>query len=442
MDSEVSVPSPLTEPVVTDIYTYEISPLQFAIPSPTVHTLLQALREKGYRRYKHAYCYEPIVDDLGPTHAWKRACFISDFIRSVRPDMSKTSVYNYGDYLAYCDGFADLNPNKHLHAFKNGVYDTTSAVFYPRGLVGGPVGPVGPAADSDGAAGAVARKYYPLDFDAVAAAAASAPAGVKRHGFQPHWRQWRDVPTPNFDAMIEKQALDGYVYDAKVANSEMIAVHQYLKAEVLRWIYVFIGRLLFDVGQHDTWGVVPLFVGAEGTLVDVIWSFFNGDDVGTYRNCSFNEHVLHEARIWHCDLTTTALDPRTFHGMVTGGFMELVRMRKPTITDVWRTPGFLTCSWDVDVRVDADRIVTIVMGGSSEEPDGGLDGPEGIEPAEGLGAAGLQDAIQAELPRILHKCCAAYLEAASDETYKGLSGESFTRLLPAYFRSHRLCTVN
>ena len=42
-------------------------------------------------------------------------------------------------------------------------------------------------------------------------------------------------------------------------------VRNTVPGDVQRWLYVLVGRLLFPVGQHDDWQVIPFLKGTAGT---------------------------------------------------------------------------------------------------------------------------------------------------------------------------------
>lgn len=74
---------------------------------------------------------------------------------------------------------------------------------------------------------------------------------------------WMKLPTPKIDKILDDQELS---------------------LEVKQWVWVFLGRLLFPVGLHDSWQVMPFFEGIAGsgksTLLKVIQMFFDPEDVG------------------------------------------------------------------------------------------------------------------------------------------------------------------
>ena len=55
-----------------------------------------------------------------------------------------------------------------------------------------------------------------------------------------HVDNWEDIPTPNFDRVLQ---------------------YQNFEPEVCKWAYVMGGRLCFDVGELDKWQIIPFFKG-------------------------------------------------------------------------------------------------------------------------------------------------------------------------------------
>jgi hypothetical protein len=97
----------------------------------------------------------------------------------------------------------------------------------------------------------VSCKYFDLDFD-------------------PHDDivDWWDIPTPNMQRVLEYQRLED---------------------DVSKWIYVFMGRLCFDVNEIDGWQVIPFLKGiarsGKSTLITkVCRKFYEIEDVSVLSN--------------------------------------------------------------------------------------------------------------------------------------------------------------
>ena len=81
------------------------------------------------------------------------------------------------------------------------------------------------------------------------------------------FNSWMKLPTPKIDKILKDQELS---------------------IGVIHWVWVLLGRLLFPVGKHDQWQVMPFFEGIAGsgksTLLKIIQMFFDPEDVGVITN--------------------------------------------------------------------------------------------------------------------------------------------------------------
>lgn len=86
------------------------------------------------------------------------------------------------------------------------------------------------------------------------------------------------------DEEEEEEVRHDYWMNLKSPNIDKILNDQELSPDVIHWVWVFIGRLLFPVGLLDSWQVMPFFEGIAGsgksTLLKVIQMLFNPEDVG------------------------------------------------------------------------------------------------------------------------------------------------------------------
>lgn len=178
--------------------------------------LLDCAMEKRYRK-AHGWCYEPVVVDGFNTHAWRPVCEIRDFVHEC---IRKETAWEYwccatsnlktipmvAEYLQGCRDyqFPDLNKRRGVYAFRNGVYLAHSDAF--RAFGESP-----PLADD-----VVACKYFDLDFDLF------------------EGRGWAGIPTPHFQGILD---------------------FQQFPREVCQWMYVLLGRLIYELNELDSWQV-------------------------------------------------------------------------------------------------------------------------------------------------------------------------------------------
>jgi len=200
--------------------------------------LLDTAMEKRYR--KHAgWVYEPIVYDGHETHAWRAVCEIKQFVyASTKKEVcweQWTNLTASGqnaklatEHLGASDDhqFPFLRKDRTVFAFRNGVYMAKEDRFHAFDTAG--------AGLSDTV---VAAKFFDADFDT-----------------HEDRDDWRDIPTPNMQRIMD---------------------HQEWPAGVQDWMYIVLGRLLYPVGSMDGWQIIPFLLGAaacgkclsKGTLV-------------------------------------------------------------------------------------------------------------------------------------------------------------------------------
>lgn len=125
--------------------------------------------------------------------------------------------------------------SKNLLAFRNGIYNSEDGSFYyydDSSIL-----------QND----KIPCKYFDLPFDDHIA----------------RIEDWRLIETPHFDSVLN---------------------YQEFSPEVYRWICVFLGRLLHDIGK-DNWQVMFNIYGSAGTgkslIAKIVSSFFDESDVGT-----------------------------------------------------------------------------------------------------------------------------------------------------------------
>jgi len=287
--------------------------------------VLDQAQKLGLKRYRGA-CYAeidspPILIKGKPrsfkTHAWRKFTEIPEFVNRCAPKETHLNMWKIAvdgpaknraieQLLKGFDmQFPDLEPNRHYHSFHNGIYDTINKKFYAYGS---------PTITQD----IVSCKYHDRAFD----------ENIMTY------ENWRDIPTPCFDrilqvqmehvvhvemgpaniplkwskndAILENRRLQKF-YELqleqareekwsleKIAEIKLRTVVQDTPIQnpecdlVMEWVYVFGGRILYPVNYIDTWQVMPMFVGRAGTgksLILSTWAkFFDDADVATLAN--------------------------------------------------------------------------------------------------------------------------------------------------------------
>ena len=70
--------------------------------------------------------------------------------------------------------------------------------------------------------------------------------------------------------------------------------YQEFDEDVSRWVYVFIGRLFFDLGELDNWQVAMFLEGVAGSGKSTITKIVN------YQSCANNSQIS------SCNLTNSS----------------------------------------------------------------------------------------------------------------------------------------
>jgi hypothetical protein len=403
--------------------------------------ILEELQKKDLRRYRGS-CYieiesDPVLVDSRPktfkTHSWRQYMEISEFVKRRAPKETKFEMWQNATTAGVLERvisnletgydlqFPDLVPDRHWHAFKNGLYYTIERTFYPYEH---------PRITPD----IVACKYH------------DAPFKTEIMDLE----DWRQVPTPLVEAILSPQ-LAGIKHvemnpstGAKVRYSEDEAteenarrlqkMNEALEAQgldpvdslpsdmtvdtgdvievpeghlVKEWAYIFLGRLLFELNVMDSWQMLPMFVGRAGTgksvLLTTAAKFFEESDVAVVSNDgqkTFGLETIFDKMLWMCkevkaDMT---LDQAQLQSMITGEEMSITRKGKTSLQVVWRSPGIIAgnelAAWSDNSGSMSRRLLLFYFNSKVSESD-----PH------------LQSKLRDEIPSLMHKCASAYAEA-------------------------------
>jgi len=364
--------------------------------------LLESIYEAGLQRY-HDSLYEKILWNGHFTHAWKIKKPIRDIIYE-KTEYAQTyqqwhnltsnasNIRNATEFLENCHDprMKDLVKDRHVFAFTNGIYNCKEAVsidgkisyvdhFYEYGS-----SDLTKQLDRD----IVACKFFKMEFnnfdDIV---------------------DWYDIPTPHLQKIFE---------------------YQEFEKDVIQWIYVFIGRLMFDLGELDNWQVALFLEGVAGsgksTITKLVKKFYETCDVGVLSNniekkfglSGLKDKLLMLAPEIKGDF---GLEQSEFQLLIEGGDMQLPVKFKESYYIEWKTPCLLAGNEPPDYTDNSGsisrRVVVTKFTKKVQEKDGDLD-----------------TKLVSELPYIMKKSACAYLAAVNK--YKG---QDFWNSLPVYFRN-------
>jgi hypothetical protein len=368
--------------------------------------LFQQISLHKYKRYR-GKCYEPVYvnnQDEYYTYAWKESKTIEDFIYAKTKKnehyeqwkwaTSAKDIYNKAClYLTSCkdDEFPELEKDRHIFSFKNGVYvtfdkknfkdnSTYKDYFYEYGTSH-------PLSQKN-----ISCKFFNIDFPT------------------DKYDNYMDIPTPNLDSIFDYQYNDHPQY-----------------IDILKWGYIMLGRMLYYVNELDQWQVMPFFKGKAGTgkgtiCTKVIKEFYELDDVGILSNdgektfglSGFYDKLVFIAPEIKGDIS---LSQATFQSMVSGEDVVVPIKHKRPIEIEWNVPGAMAGNQNPDYNDNsgsmARRMIIFefakIVSKQSKDP-------------------ALGSKIKKEIPYILKKCNLAYLDAVSKFGKKDVWS-----VMPSYF---------
>jgi hypothetical protein len=389
--------SALSDPTIMNSDKIErASPLQKCL----IFTLDQ-LYKAGYRRYG-TDCYEEIRTVEGyRTRAWSRKCTIEKFIRSLSPMASDFDNWenftSRGNVIrdvvdniskGFQPQFPDIVKRRHVWSFTNGVFvgkewipetETYDCRFYPY--------------ESDAFKRLdptiIACKYFDQVFQDYT-----------------HVDDWTQIPTPHVNTVLQ---------------------YQNFEDEACNWVYVMGGRLCFDIGEMDTWQIIPFFKGiarsGKSTLITKVFKrFYDGEDIGTLSNNiekKFGLSAIYKKLMFIApeikgDL---ALEQAEFQSIVSGEDVSVAVKNEKAQSIEWTTPGILggneIPNWKDNSGSVLRRILAWNFGKQVRNADPQLD-------------LKLRD----EMPRILLKCVRAYLDYSNKYRNKDIWD-----VVPDYFKT-------
>lgn len=360
--------------------------------------LLDSIYMSGLQRYGDSL-YEKITINGNFTHAWKEKISIKNFI------YDKTQFYvdqpqwhnltsntgnikNASDFLENCQDprIVDLKKDRHIFAFKNGIYNCK---------------------EYDKENNVYVDHFYEYGSEA-----------IKRLDISIVASKFFDIEFNNFDS------LDDW-YSISTPNFQSILDYQNFSEEVSRWIYVFVGRLFYDLGELDNWQVALFLEGVAGsgksTVTKIVKKFYEVCDVGVLSNniekkfglSSLKDKLIYLAPEIKGDL---CLEQSEFQLLIEGGDMQLPQKFKDSKYIEWKTPGLFAGNEPPNYTDNSGsisrRLVVAKFHKKVTDKDSDLDYK-----------------LSSELPSLIKKAACAYLSAVNE--YKG---KDFWSSLPEYFR--------
>ena len=388
-----------------EVQIFKFSPFDYTSTTDYQNLLIFLLHQaykKGYRRLGDA-CYEQIKTIQGyNTHAWRRVCTIREMIHRVIQKESNFQMWkaltksskiddSAATYLEHHEDveFPRLNVNRHVFAFKNGLLmlggfkkDANSMItedimpeFHPYDTY--------PVSDN-----VVACKYFDLDFN-----------------YEDYFKcdDWFDIPTPAFQSIMDYQQF-GYRADRTEADIKQI------NDDVSRMMYIMCGRLMYNVGEYDSWQVIPFLHGVansgKSSILRAIYTFYNAENVGIMSSNmekKFWAQGIYDKFVFLCYEAREdfSINQGEFQSAVSGEEMSVAVKYKTAISLTWTVPGIMAGNvfpnWIDAVGSMSRRLITFLFKKMVTRSD-----------------PTLLNKMRAEIPALMFKCNMAYLLAVRE----------------------------
>tara|TARA_Y100000389_G_scaffold129640_1_gene127109 strand:- start:1077 stop:3080 length:2004 start_codon:yes stop_codon:yes gene_type:complete len=390
-----------------DIGLSRFSVIDYEKNSPFQNLLLYLLDyayDHNYMRYG-GDVYEQIYSPQGySTCAWKPCMSIEELVMTAtKKEVSYEQWHNMTsakgnreqaiEYMKCCKDpqFKDLVKDRHVFAFRNGIYianaddskqdlydyfyefDSNEPFYLPNDIV--------------------ASKYFDLDFN--------------NHL---ECKNWSEIPTPFLESIMN---------------------YQEFPEGVKQWMYILLGRLIYEVNELDQWQVMPFLKGQAGTGKSTITgkiakAFYEYMDVGMLSNnsektfglSSFYNKLLFIAPEIKNDIK---VDQAEMQGIISGEDVVVAEKFKTAHMVEWKVPGMIAGNevpgWIDNAGSISRRIIVFQFD---------------KKVAQDKSDTKLGDKLFRELPSIIKKCNSAYLSAV-----KAFGNDDIWAHLPKYFKEQK-----
>ena len=258
--------------------------------------VLGELHKKQYRKFG-TDAYGPIFTKNGTfTNAWKKIQSIEEFVRGCvimevqgrQFDMVTSAFGMMKETTKFVTGFKsnmfpDLEPNRYLLAFNNGIYYTMKDAFLPyedfkTGLTG--EFEIGEDRFDNRY---VCCNYFDMEFkEFTQQELYKQNPGLEDDDATPEQLEELlccGIPTPIFQSLLEGQGFD---------------------ADTITWVYGLLGRALYWGGDRDEWQVCMFLMGYGGTgkstILKLLRQIYRLENIGILSNNVERQWAL--ASIW------------------------------------------------------------------------------------------------------------------------------------------------
>jgi phage/plasmid-associated DNA primase len=351
--------------------------------------LLDSFYEHKYARYQNDIYTMKMTTEHKPTYSWIRIDSITNVIYSlIKKEINfdqflnatnrSDSVRQAADFLTNCQDsqFQELKKDRHIFAFQNGLYFAKEDKFIDY--------------DHSIPPNTVAAKYFDIPFD------------------NNSILETRDIETPYFDSIFE---------------------HQNISGDILKWVYIFTGRLIYEIDELDGWQVIFFVQGQAGTgkstyVMNVCKALYDEEDVGVMSNniqtkfglSDLVDKILYVAPEIKRDFS---IEQGEFQSIVSGDKVTINIKCKSSRFENWKIPGVMAGNESPDF---------IDNSGSIQRRMASIKFNNKVRDGDLL----LGKKIQKEMGSIIRKCNRYYLEYAEKFGRKNI-----WTVLPDYFANTR-----
>lgn len=336
----------------------DLKPTQFIIRA--MLTLLSQMQRRA-RKFEDGVYFEICVESeqgMHRTFAWERGCSIKEFIYdNISSSMNYSlwkkltdSADNAAKVATYLEEsteseFPELKFNAKYFSFRNGILDIDALAFFPFN-----------------------------DEEHWSEIGQNAQQRLQLHEpeFICNTPTRDDVSMKFFDCDFEEdlESLDDILhYNANniaCEDLEKILKDQNLDEETIYWFFVFLGRLMFKVGERDNWQVLMYLKGVAGsgksTISSLMKFIYTTDQVGVLSSNAeekFGLAPLYDKKLVICPEAKRnfSLSQGDLQSMVSGEDVSVAIKHKMAKTVEWKA-SLLFCGNEIPNWQDASGSMT------------------------------------------------------------------------------------
>lgn len=348
--------------------------------------VLGTFHKRKYARYS-GNVYKVVTANGFNTHAWAFVGTISDIIydcvcketnydQFINVTARGDTVRSATEFLTHCSDkqFPNLTRDRRIFSFRNGIYFAKEDRFVEYAS----------EEYKNIPDGVVAAKYFDNDFVPAANA--------------------QDIETPHFDSIFKYQGIP---------------------EDVMEWVYILTGRLIYEIDELDGWQVIFFVQGQAGTgkstyAMSVCKQLYDEEDVGIMSNniqkkfglSDLVDRLLYVAPEIKRDFS---IEQGEFQSIVSGDKVTINIKCKASRFENWVIPGVMAGNECPDFIDNAGsiqrRLVTLRFTKKVHKGD-----------------LLLGKKIQHEMPALIQKCNKLYLAMAAKH-----GRDSIWTILPSYF---------